>query len=88
MDAERGGCVALVCGSCSVPIREIVVHRSIAILSPTLDVTSAPNAPIPSAIRRVCNGRTKKKIGDYFEKNILEKSTYNSKWREINEELG
>ena len=61
MDAETGECVVLVCESCSVPIREIVVHRSIAILSPTLDVTSVPNAPIPSAIRRVCNKKERKK---------------------------
>lgn len=61
VDAEIGGCVVLVCESYSVPIHEIVVHRLIAIQSPTSDVTLAPNAPIPSAIRRVCKTKERKK---------------------------
>lgn len=55
VDVERGGCVAQVCGSCNVPNHGIAERRLIAILSLTLNVISAPNAPAPSAIRRVYN---------------------------------
>lgn len=75
MDAETGGCVALVCESCSVPIREIVVHRSIAIPSPTSDVPSVPSAPVPSAKRRVCNEKKNRKKIIISKTNVLEKST-------------
>lgn len=58
--AETGGCVVLVCESCSVPIHEIVVRRSAAIPFPTLDVFLAPNVLIPLVGRHVCMKQEKK----------------------------
>lgn len=55
VDAETGECVVRVCESCSAPIHVIVVHQLIAIPPLSSDVISAPNAPIPSATRRVWN---------------------------------